>query len=149
MRIRPYTPADFESTVALWRAVARATYHFLPTELAHTEEEDRANFLDVIATHNDLWLAEDDEQLVGFLAIAKGYVDRLYIAVDRQRHGIGTALLEKARELSPEGLRLHTHQQNVGACRFYEQQGFEVVRYGISPPPESAPDVEYGWAPAR
>ena len=43
----------------------------------------------------------------------------------------------------------NTHQQDVGACRFYEQQGFEGVRYGTSPPPESAPDVEYHWVPAR
>jgi ribosomal protein S18 acetylase RimI-like enzyme len=53
----------------------------------------------------------------------------------------------KAQELSPDGLELHTHQENTKARRFYEKHGFEVVRFGVSPPPESAPDVEYHWRP--
>jgi hypothetical protein len=55
--------------------------------------------------------------------------------------------MRKARELSPRGLRLFTHQANAKARAFYEKEGFRVVRFGTSPPPESAPDVEYAWAP--
>lgn len=148
MQIRRYEDSDYESTVALWRAVARATYHFLPTEMSHTEAEDRAYFRDVIAAKNEIWLTEENGDLVGFLACADGYVNRLYVAVDRQRRGIGAALLDRARERFPTGLRLHTHQKNVGACRFYEKEGFAVLRYGLSPPPENEPDVEYGWIPS-
>ena len=61
------------------------------------------------------------------------------------RPGAGLALLGKARELSPGGLELHTHQQNAKARRFYEKHGFRAVRFGVSPPPESAPDAEYHW----
>jgi ribosomal protein S18 acetylase RimI-like enzyme len=56
-------------------------------------------------------------------------------------------LLAHACSLSPQGLELHTHQQNTGARRFYERHGFAAVRFGLSPPPESAPDVEYHWRP--
>ncbi len=28
---------------------------------------------------------------------------------------------------------------------FYEKNGFIAEKYGISPPPESEPDVEYHW----
>ena len=61
--------------------------------------------------------------------------------------GAGTALLDEARRRSPGGLELHTHQQNASARAFYEKHGFEAVRFGISPPPESSPDVEYHWRP--
>jgi hypothetical protein len=33
------------------------------------------------------------------------------------------------------------------ACAFYERHGFATVRFGTSPPPERAPDVEYHWRP--
>jgi hypothetical protein len=31
----------------------------------------------------------------------------------------------------------------------YEGQGFVAVKYGLSPAPESAPDVEYHWRPGQ
>ncbi len=51
------------------------------------------------------------------------------------------ALVQYARKKNRTGLELYTHQQNSRACNFYEKLGFEAVKYGISPPPESVPDV--------
>ena len=95
----------------------------------------------------DLWVAEERGQLLGYLARKDSYIDRLYVKPSAQRRGVGLALLKKARELSPTGLELHTHQENAKARRFYEKHGFRAVRFGVSPPPESAPDVEYHWRP--
>ena len=44
--------------------------------------------------------------------------------------------------------RTHTHQQHAQARAFCEKHGFRAVKFGISPPPESEPDVEYHWTPA-
>jgi ribosomal protein S18 acetylase RimI-like enzyme len=60
---------------------------------------------------------------------------------------VGLALLETAQTLSPVGLELHTHIENHTARSFYEKHGFRVVRFGMSPPPENEPDVEYAWRP--
>jgi ribosomal protein S18 acetylase RimI-like enzyme len=56
-------------------------------------------------------------------------------------------MIEHARSLSPSLLELHTHQRNERARRFYEQHSFSVVQLGVSPPPESEPDVFYRWQP--
>ena len=88
-------------------------------------------------------------RLVGFVALEGSYVDRLYVHPQCQRRGVGSLLLRKAFELSPEGVELHTHQKNETGCAFYEKHGFRAVRYGTSPPPESEPDVEYHWRPPR
>ena len=48
-------------------------------------------------------------------------------------------------QLSPGGVKRHTHQEDHDARSFYELQGRETVRFDISPPLESAPDVEYHW----
>lgn len=75
------------------------------------------------------------------------YIDRMYVDSSEWHKGWGTQLLAFAKMFCPQGLELHTHQENHGARRFYEKHGFKAVRFGTSPPPESAPDVEYHWRP--
>ena len=83
----------------------------------------------------------------GFLALAGSYVDRLYVEPGAWRRGVGRALLRHAITLSPSGIELHTHQRNGGARAFYAREGLRAVRFGLSPPPESEPDIEYHWRP--
>lgn len=142
--LRDYDPTDFEPLLAMWRAVSEATYTWLP---GHTEAEDRAYLRDEIVAKSAITVAHEEDRLVGFLARQGDLVDRLYVAVDAQGRGIGTALLDGALAARPDGLRLFTHQRNTPARRFYEARGFRVRRLGISPPPECEPDVEYGWEP--
>jgi ribosomal protein S18 acetylase RimI-like enzyme len=137
--------ADQPHVVAVWRASKRDAYPFLPLEQGYTLEDDTAFFRDHIAPHCRIEVAEVAGRIVGYLALRGCYVDRLYVHPDYQRAGVGTLLLGRARALSPERLELHTHTENFLARAFYEKHGFVPVRFGTSPPPESAPDVEYHW----
>ena len=149
MRTRRMDGAEREGVVQLWHTTKRAAYPYLELEQRYTLEQNRRFFRERIAPRCDVWVAEQERALVGFLAICGSYIDRLYVHPERQRKGIGTALIERAKELSPRGLELHTHQKNVQACAFYEAHGFRAVHYGLSPPPESEPDVEYHWRPGE
>ena len=67
---------------------------------------------------------------------------------DQQNQGIGTLLLDKAKERRPAGFTLWTFQKNVGARRFYERHGLEVVRLTDGEGNEERePDVQYAWRP--
>jgi len=145
--IRPYEPHDEAAVVEVWHRSGRAAYPYLPTWQAFTLEEARTVFRDRIRGECDLWVATCDASVVAYLALRGSYIDRLYVDPGHQRHGWGGRLVEHAKELHPSGLELHTHRQNHPARAFYERHGFLAVRYGISPPPESAPDVEYHWRP--
>ena len=147
MKLRPYDRSDEAAVVDLWIETKRVAYPYLPTEQTHTREDDLGFFRDHIAPRCEIWLAEDGGRLLGFLALEGSYVDRLYVAPAAQRSGVGEALLAKAKERSPGGLSLHTHQQNVSACAFYEKHGFRPWRFGTSGPSESMPDIEYRWRP--
>jgi ribosomal protein S18 acetylase RimI-like enzyme len=105
-------------------------------------------FREVIRARCKLWVGAIDERVVAVLAMTHSYVDRLYVDPTESRKGWGTRLIEFAKSVSPSGLQLHTHQENHAACAFYEKHGFTAVRFGTSPPPESAPDVEYHWVPS-
>jgi putative acetyltransferase len=145
MKLRRYRSEDLGATVGIWFSVKRVAYPYLELEQRYTLEENLEFFRDRIAPRCEIWLAERQAEIVGFLALEESYVDRLYVAVNHQRSGVGAALLAKAKELSPGSLWLHTHQQNHQARAFYEKHDFRVARFGVSPPPESAPDVEYRW----
>lgn len=147
MRIRSPHSAEIDVVVEVWNATKRHTYDFLPLEQGRTLEEDGAFFRAHVLPRCDLWVAEEAGKILGFMALAGSYVDRLYVRPDAQRRGVGLALLLKAQARSPLGLELHTHQKNAKARAFYEKHGLRAVRFGVSPPPESEPDVEYHWRP--
>jgi ribosomal protein S18 acetylase RimI-like enzyme len=85
---------------------------------------------------------------MGLLALCDSWIRQLTVFPSYQRQGVGTALLQKARECSPGQLRLFTFHRNNAARAFYERNGFLVVAFGVSPAPESEPDVEYRWQAA-
>lgn len=147
--IRSYIDTDEAEVVSLWHRAGQAAYTYLPTWQAFTLEMAGWVFLNIIKPNCDLWVGTQDGRIVAFLAMKGSYIDRLYIDPSAWHTGWGTRLLHFARQLSPQGLELHTHQENWPARALYEKEGFKAVRFGISPPPESAPDVEYHWRPAK
>jgi ribosomal protein S18 acetylase RimI-like enzyme len=147
LTIRPVRDDEIDDVIRLWHITKLDAYPYLPLEQGRTLDEDSRFFREVILPRNEVWVAQDGAALVGFLAIEGSYVDRLYIHPAHQRRGAGTALIAKAKSLSPTGIQLHTHVKNTQARAFYEQHDFKAVKFGISPPPESEPDIEYHWTP--
>jgi GNAT superfamily N-acetyltransferase len=143
--IRPYKSDDFEAVTSLWRRAREQAFPDFQRRKGHTFEEDQDYFRDVILINNDVWIAEIKGGPVAFMAIAGDLIDQLYVHPDHQRSGLGASLLAHARTLSPEHLWLFTLQFNTNGRAFYEKNGFVATRFGVSPAPESEPDVEYHW----
>lgn len=147
--IRPIEAADIAATARVWHEAKQAAYWFLPLQMAMTIEEDEAVFRERVLPGNQTWVAVRDADLLGFLTLNGSYIARLYVHPESQGSGVGSALLQHAKRCSPDGLELQTHQRNTQARRFYERRGFKAARFGVSPPPESEPDVEYHWRPDK
>jgi ribosomal protein S18 acetylase RimI-like enzyme len=146
--VRRLRDDEVDEVIRLWHVTKRDAYPYLPLEQSRTIEEDSRFFREAILPRSDIWVADDGAALLGFMALEGSYIDRLYIHPEHQRRGIGTALMRKAMDLSPDGLQLHTHVKNTQARAFYERHLFRAVKFGISPLPESEPDVEYHWTPS-
>lgn len=143
--IRKFEVADTISTARVWYRSGKEEYTYLPMFQALDENEALEVFKSHILQHCDIWVDESESEICGFLAMQGSYIDRLYVDPAYQRTGVGSALLNHAKQLRPDGLQLHTHQQNRRARKFYEKSGFAAVKFGVSPAPESVPDVEYHW----
>lgn len=149
LQIRRMAPDEVEEVTRVWRRSRLDAVPDLESRLPHSLEDDRDHILNTVVPNFELWVAQLDGVIVGMLAIRDDDLDKLYIEPGHQRRGIGRQLLEKAKSLSPSGLTLFTHQANSKARSFYEANGFEAIAFGISPPPESEPDVQYRWLPRR
>lgn len=150
MVVRLAQNQDLEKVSAVWHETRKKTHTALGfrSERGVTLDDSRRIFRESIAPSCQIWVAEQGDEVVGFLAIRGSYIDRMYVKPSEQGLGVGTALLGKAQEISPAGLELHTHRENRSARTFYEKHGFRAVRFGVSPPPENEPDVEYWWRPS-
>jgi GNAT superfamily N-acetyltransferase len=146
--IRKFQSTDEDDVIGVWYRSGIAGYTFLPTWQAFTLEQARLVFDRVIRPNCAIWVAMLDERVVAYLAMKGTCIDRLYVDPLEWRKGWGTQLVNFAKQVSPAGLELHTHQENIAARALYERHGFRAIRFGLSPPPESAPDVEYHWRPA-
>jgi ribosomal protein S18 acetylase RimI-like enzyme len=146
--IRPYQDADESQVIGVWHRSGLAAYPYLPTWQALTLETATHVFRTIIRPANAIWVGVTGGRVVAFLAMQGSHIDRLYVDPPVWRKGWGRRFVRLAKELSPSGLELYTHQENHAARALYESEGFRTVRFGISPPPESAPDVEYHWQPS-
>lgn len=140
-----------DDAVAIARAHVDAWGAAMPwLPMVHTFEETVRFFRDVVIPNQIVLVAELEEGVVGFIAIEGAYVDHLYIAPAHQGIGIGDALLQKAKELRPEGLMLWTFERNHRARTFYENRGFVAIEFTDgSRNEERTPDVRYHWDPTN
>ena len=104
-----------------------------------------------IREHEEVWVAEEDGRLLGFLGIEHStnldapVLEKLYVEPADQNRGVGSALLDKAKELRPAELYLWVFQKNP-ARRLYERHGFELVKLTDgSDNMEREPDALYRW----
>ena len=143
--IREYREDDFDAVTILWRIAREKSLPEFQRAKGYFFYEDQNYFQNQILKRDKVWVVETASRPVAFMAVENDFIDQLYIHPDHWRRGIGNALLNFARELSPNHLWLYTLQVNVNARVFYEKNGFVVKKFGVSPPPENEPDVEYHW----
>ena len=145
LTLRRMRPDEAAATCALWTRSKQRAYTWLRPEQTHSADEDLAYFSGTLCARCEMWIALRGERIAGVMALEASHVDQLFVEPDEQGRGVGSALLDHAKQLRPAGLSLFTLQRNTRARGFYEARGFRAVRFGVSPPPESEPDVRYEW----
>ena len=147
MEIRRAREDEIEALTQLFIRSRNAMGDYLP----HVPDEAAVPIAARVREHHELWVAEEDGRLLGFLGIEHSanlradVLERLYVEPAEQNRGVGTALLEKAKELRSDGLYLWVFQKNP-ARRLYERHGFELVRLTDGAENmEREPDALYRW----
>ena len=86
----------------------------------------------------EVWLAEQEEEPVGWVEIAGNRVEGLYVRPDRSRQRIGSVLLRHAEtRIRRSGFRLVFLTASWNAEGFYLSQGYTAL--SARPPDEGTP----------
>lgn len=127
--------------IAALHLVARRT----PSQ-ALTDDELRRWFLDAVgAVPGAWWVARQDGRIRGYMSVRDGDLGHLYVLPGWQGRGIGSALLDKAKQLSPRRLTLFAHRRDARARTFYEARQFSPVSDLDGGRPDDGADVQYVW----
>ncbi len=108
----------------MWHISKRQAFPYVEAQQRYTLEDDRDYFQRAVLPGSDVWIVHGEHGLLGFMALQSDLIDLLFVAVKARGQGIGTALVNKAKALSPCGLRAYTFQRNKVARAFFEEAEF-------------------------
>jgi putative acetyltransferase len=125
--LRPYSAADEEAAIELWRRTWSKHYPHLDfnARVAWWRERWRNELVPVAR----IMIADIDGALAGFVTVDPKtmYLDQIVVAPEYWGSTAALALLDDAKRLSPKGLDLLVNKDNFRAIRFYEKHGFTYV----------------------
>lgn len=142
--IEPASPRDAGEIAALYLASRAEALPYL--RRVHSDNEVRGWITHVRLASGETWVAREAGRILGFLSLDGEDLDQLYLLPGAFRRGIGSLLLAKAKERSPERLHLFTFQRNTAARAFYERHGFRLIDLNDGDRnEEDEPDALYEW----
>ena len=138
------SPGDAGEIASLYLASRVEALPYL--RRVHSDDEVRGWIAHVRLATGETWVAREAGRILGFLCLDGEDLDQLYLLPGEFRRGIGSLLLAKAKERSPERLHLFTFQRNMAARAFYERHGFRLVDLNDGERnEENEPDALYEW----
>ncbi len=122
--LRPYTPADEDAAIELWRRTW--TQHYPHIDFTARVAWWRDRWRNELVPVAEIVLAETDGELAGFVTVdpKTQYLDQIVVAPEYWGSDTARALLDEAKRRSPSGLYLLVNKDNARAIRFYGKHGF-------------------------
>ena len=121
--IRKVKATDYPRLMEIWESAVSSTHDFLKEEdfLYYKEQ------LPVYFQHVTLFGFEQEGILIGFMGIAEGNLEMLFIDNKYRGAGIGKKLITYAID-NLQVTKVDVNEQNVQAVGFYEYMGFNIYK---------------------
>lgn len=133
--IRDFKQTDIDNVMEIWLTENIKAHDFISKEYWEKSFE----YVKKILPNAEIYVYVEDEKIVGFIGLNDNYIEGIFIDSKYQNKCIGTALLNKAKELKDE-LTLSAYKKNTKAIQFYLKNGFEIVEENID---EETKEIEY------
>ena len=144
--LRRYDPADEAAAIELWRRTWQLAY----PQIDFTTRVDwwRQRWRDELVPSATITIAETAGHIIGFVTVdPRSFdLDQMVVAPEAWGTPVASALIARAKQISPQGLDLHVNTDNVRAIRFYQKQGFVIAGEAINWR-SGAPVYKMSWRP--
>lgn len=121
--IRKATNTDFPELADIYHDASLIAHPFMDPEFI---ARDRRRVRDDLLPLSKSYVFENNGKIMGFISLSDTHINGLFVKVEHQREGIGTALIDYAKERHST-LELCCFVDNYSAQRFYHAQDFEVT----------------------
>ena len=121
--IRRLNDNNIDAVMQIWKEENIKAHNFIPKEYW----EEKFNYVKSILPSAEIYVYIDKNTIEGFIGINNNYIEGIFIKEINQNKGIGTALLEKVKQLKPK-LILNVYEKNKKAIKFYEKNGFKIIK---------------------
>jgi GNAT superfamily N-acetyltransferase len=146
MDLRRASLQDAALAAQTYLASRKGAGDLIPPSL-HDDENLHWWMREVFLPNAEVWFAVEDGRVLGLLGLQhEDWLEQLYVVPEAQGLGVGSALVDLAKQLRPRGLQLWAYESNTAAHRFYEGRGFVAVEFTDGATNEEhAPDRRYVW----
>lgn len=120
--IREIKETDYASLMDIWESAVLNTHDFLKLEDFLFYKKNLPTYYQYVS----LYGFEQNSRLVGFIGIAEGNIEMLFVHNDCRGKGIGKRLVAYAIE-KLQTCKVDVNEQNTQALGFYQHMGFSVV----------------------
>lgn len=114
---------EYPILIDIWVSAVRATHHFLSQE----DYQFYREHVPIYFNHVSLYAYKTDaDEIKGFIGVADGNIEMLFVDNESRGSGIGKILLNYAvNDLDTR--HVDVNEQNKQALDFYRRQGFEEI----------------------
>ena len=121
--IRKIKVTDYPRLIEIWESAVLSTHDFLKEEDFLYYKEQLSVYFQYVA----LFGFEQEGILIGFMRIAEGNLEMLFIDNKYRGAGIGKKLITYAID-NLQVTKVDVNEQNVQAVGFYEYMGFNIYK---------------------
>lgn len=124
--IRKFENIDIDDVMQIWQNENIKVHNFIPKEYWESNYE----YVKKLLPNSEIYVYIENDKIEGFIGINENYIEGIFVNGNYQNKGIGTALLNKAKE-EKEKLTLNVYEKNRKAIKFYEKNGFKIVKEAV------------------
>lgn len=128
--IRKYQDTDVEQVLSAWQNTQALAHPFLPDDF---QNQERMNIRELYLPNADTWVVEDDNQVVGFIALIGNEIGGLFVQPSHHGKKLGKLLVDQAQELHGD-LVVDVFEKNEVGHKFYSKYGFTLVEKTLHEP---------------
>ena len=126
MMIRKLQNADMDRVAGIWLDANLRAHSFISPQYWKGNFETVKKML----PQAEVYVYEDDREIWGFIGLNGEYIEGIFVSGEMQSLGVGKRLLDFVKTKKTE-LRLNVYQKNMRAIRFYQREGFKILREGM------------------
>ena len=133
--IRKFKKCDINDVMQIWENENVKSHKFIQEKYW----KNNYNYVKEALPKAEIYVYIFGERIVGFIGLNKNYIEGIFVDENNQGKGIGTSLLNKAKE-NRNCLKLSVYKKNTNAISFYKKKGFEIINENID---NNTKEIEY------